>query len=214
VEPSVDVAVVLPVKSFDAAKQRLAAVLDHDRRHRLARATARHAVITATDASASVYVVCDDPDVAAWATALGARTVTEPGIGLDAAVACGVDAARRDGHRFVVVAHGDLPRLPAPTVFVRPSTITLVPDRAGDGTNVIAFPADVPMRFAYGRASFRRHLAIALEFGRPVRVLHDADAEVDLDTAADLAHPRVAAVVASVLRSDHPRSDPGEPPAR
>ena len=44
-----------------------------------------------------------------------------------------------------------------------PGSITLVPDRHDDGTNVLALPADVGFRFAYGPGSFRHHLAEAAQ---------------------------------------------------
>jgi 2-phospho-L-lactate/phosphoenolpyruvate guanylyltransferase len=197
VQPPEDIAVVLPVKSFTAAKQRLGSVLSVDQRKQLAMASAERVVRAA--AGCRVFVVCDDVAVEEWARGVGAVAVVQPEVGLDAAVGHGVGTARDAGHRHLVVAHSDLPLLPSPSAFAADRTITLVPDRVGDGTNVIAFPADAAMRFSYGAGSFRRHLAIALATGLAVRVMHDADAELDLDSPSDLLHPRVRPLVARLL---------------
>ena len=81
------------------------------------------------------------------------------------------------GFPEVVVAHGDLPgarRLRPPDR--RQGGVTAVPDRRGDGTNVLCVPARVPgFGFSYGAGSFRRHRDEALRLGLPLRVRHDPD---------------------------------------
>ena len=67
--PGVDAVVLLPVKAFGEAKARLAGVLDPAQRARLARWTAERVVAAAGELP--VYVVCDDDEVAEWATAHG-----------------------------------------------------------------------------------------------------------------------------------------------
>jgi 2-phospho-L-lactate guanylyltransferase len=91
-----------------------------------------------------------------------------------------------------VVAHGDLPLardLAALAQRGGPQVVTLVPDRHGDGTNVVVLPAGCGFRFAYGPGSFARHRAEAARLGLAVEVVHDPHLGWDVDHPADLDLP-------------------------
>ena len=193
----VNAVVLVPVKAFGDAKARLAAVLGHADRERLARWTA--ARVLAAAGELPTFVACDDADVAAWASEHGAAILWHPGVGLNAAVNDSVADLRAAGVTDVIVAHGDLPRAHSLAGLTASGTLTLVPDRHGDGTNVIAVPTGMPFQFAYGPGSFRRHLAAAIAAGQSVRVRHDPLLAADIDTPADLAHPLVQEVLPSWL---------------
>ena len=62
----------------------------------------------------------------------------------------------------------------------------MVPDRHRDGTNVLAFPANVSFTTAYGPGSFDNHVRIAQSLGLTVDVIDDEALSLDLDTADDL----------------------------
>jgi len=66
------------VKSFRAAKLRLATVLDARAREALARELASRVIAAA--APVPVLVVCDDEEVATWAAERGARVAWTPGL--------------------------------------------------------------------------------------------------------------------------------------
>jgi 2-phospho-L-lactate guanylyltransferase len=190
----VRLAVLVPVKRFTAAKGRLRDVLTDDDRARLARWLADQ-VLDAVDGTPT-FVACDDRDVAAWATARGARVVWGAGLGLNGAVDDGVAAIAADGFEHVVVSHADIPRPARLTEVATARTVTLVPDRRHDGTNVMSFPTDAPLRASYGGGSFGRHLHQARARGDvAVEVRNDVDLSLDLDTAADLIHPLVHEVL-------------------
>lgn len=191
--PGVNAVVLVPVKAFTNAKARLAAVLGDVERERLARWTS--ARVLAAAGELPTYVACDDEQVAAWATEHGASILWHPGVGLNAAVNDSVAELRDAGVTDVVVAHGDLPRAHSLAALAEPGTLTLVPDRRGDGTNVIAVPTDMPFRFSYGPGSFRRHLSSAIAAGLSVRVRRDPLLALDIDTPSDLAHPLVQEVL-------------------
>ena len=191
-------AVLVPVKRFTAAKGRLRGVLADDDRARLARWLADQ-VLDAVDGTPT-FVACDDPDVASWATDRGAHVIWGAGLGLNGAVDDGVAEISAAGFEHVIVSHADIPR-PArlPEVASR-RTVTLVPDRRHDGTNVMSFPTDTPLRASYGGGSFSRHLRQATALGDvPVEVRNDVDLSLDLDTAADLIHPLVREVLPTWL---------------
>ncbi len=177
-------AVLIPVKAFDQAKGRLHLTMSGPDRAHLARAMADRVVRAAHPLP--VAVVCDDNEVAQWARDRGALVVWEPGRGLNGAVEAGVDHLAANGATHVTVAHADLPRAHDLARVGDASGITLVPDRFGNGTNVIALPATTGFRFSYGPGSFARHRAEAERLGLPVLVLDRPDLAYDVDEPADV----------------------------
>jgi 2-phospho-L-lactate guanylyltransferase len=183
VRPSLSAVVLLPIKSFSEAKHRLSPVLDARERSDLARELASRVVRAARELP--VAIVCDDDEVAAWAELVGASVLWRPGVGLNGAVAAGVDALREDFDE-VIVAHADLPHARDLTVVRGFDGITLVPDRHGDGTNVMCLPSDCGFRFAYGPGSFARHKDEVARLRLAVRVVTDNALAWDIDTPDDL----------------------------
>lgn len=175
----------MPIKSFAAAKARLAPALSPGERAVLARALAASVLDAAGDLP--VAVACDDTDVAAWASARGALVVWTPDRGLDGAVADGVEALAARGAARVVVAHADLPLATDLGRVARFEGVTLVPDRHNDGTNVLCVPAGVRFPFSYGPRSFSRHAAAALTLQLPLRILREPSLGADVDVPGDLA---------------------------
>ena len=191
-------AVLVPVKRFTAAKGRLTGVLADDDRARLAEWLASGVLDVV--AEIPTFVACDDRHVAAWATRMGAQVIWGADLGLNGAVDDGVRHIVAHGFDHVLVTHADLARPDALLDIARPGSITLVPDRRNDGTNVMSFPASHPIEASYGAASFARHLAQALAWGSvPVEVRSDPYLSLDLDTARDLAHPLIQEVLPSWL---------------
>jgi 2-phospho-L-lactate/phosphoenolpyruvate guanylyltransferase len=185
------VAVLLPVKAFTEAKLRLAPALAPMARAELARAMATHVVEAARPLPTAV--VCDDLEVASWARQQGALVIWEPERGLNRAVEAGVARLGEGGARRVVVAHGDLPLARGLAWVARFPGVTIVPDRAGNGTNVVAVPAGAGFTFSYGPGSFARHGAEAFRLGLPLRVVRARHLGHDVDLPADLLHERVGA---------------------
>lgn len=178
-------AVVVPIKAFDSAKARLAEVLSPDARRELARRCAD--TVLAAASPLSVFVVCDDTDVARWATSLGARVVTPVRPGLNEAANAGRDAARLAGHSRVLVVHSDLPRATSLSPLGNePADVVIVADRHRDGTNALLVPATSDFRFAYGPGSFRAHCDEARRCGLSHREVTRPDLALDLDTQDDL----------------------------
>lgn len=139
-----------------------------------------------------VAVVCDDAEVAEWARALGALVIWEPGRGLNGAVEEGVRRLGGMAVRRVVVAHADLPLASGLADLDRSTGVTLVPDRRGDGTNVIELPTESGFRFSYGPGSFERHRAECARLGLACRVMRAPWLSYDVDVPSDLTPPRTA----------------------
>ena len=177
--------VLIPVKGFRQAKRRLGGSMTDEMREHLVRSMAESVV--AACAPLPVAVVCDDPEVAEWAEALGATVMWEPGQGLNGAVRAGVEQLAASGVAWVIVAHGDLPRARNLGNLAPFAGITLVPDRNDDGTNVLRLPVGCDFRFAYGPGSFRSHRAEAWRLGLPVRILRIPSLAYDVDWPSDVA---------------------------
>lgn len=180
------VAVLIPVKRFDQAKLRLAPALDALERAALARRMAECVVLAASPLP--VTVVCDDPEVVEWAEGAGVQVLWTAELGLNGAVARGVQHLRESGVQRVVVAHADLPFATRGSLAALPRTgAVLVPDRHEDGTNVASVPAQPDFPWSYGPGSFRRHLDAAGHLGLEPTIIRDRELGWDVDTPADLA---------------------------
>jgi 2-phospho-L-lactate guanylyltransferase len=183
-------ALVVPIKSFAAAKLRLAPVLDAAARARLARQLAAGVL----DAAGMLprYVVCDDLEVASFARDHGAEVIWTPGLGLSGAVQAGVAALAARGTDLVVVAHADLPNVGMLDTLGNDGEVTLVPDLQGDGTNVAVVPATAGFCFSYGPGSFLRHFEEAARLGLKCTVVHDDRFAADVDVPEDLVRLAIA----------------------
>lgn len=187
---------LVPLKAFGAAKGRLAGRLDVAQRAELSRCTAARVIAAA--APLPVKVVCDDDEVAVWAQMQGAGVIRTAAAGLNAAVANALGVVSANGFDHAVVAHGDLP---FPTDLHRvavPGWVTIVPDRHGDGTNVLAVPLGRPFDVAYGPGSFARHAAEARRRRLPLHIWRHHALGIDIDTPEDLDHPHLLEVLSSL----------------
>lgn len=187
---SVTPTVLIPVKGFRLAKGRLADRLNDTERHELARTMASQVVKAA--GSLPVRVVCDNDEVADWARAVGADVLWIDADGLNPAISEAVAALEADldldvdGSGHVVVAHADLPHAQTLVGLAETGTVTIVPDRHLDGTNVMALPLGTGFEFHYGPGSFMAHCTEALRCGLDLRVRRIAELEFDIDTPDDL----------------------------
>jgi 2-phospho-L-lactate/phosphoenolpyruvate guanylyltransferase len=191
------VVVLVPVKGFGLAKRRLSPLLDAPHRAGLARRMAANVLVAARGLDTAV--VCDDPEVASWASDHGAMVLHEPGRGLNGAIESGIAQLLERGIDRVIVCHADLPMARDLRWVADFDGITIVPDRRADGTNVLCLPTATPFTFSYGARSFQRHHDAALSTGLPVRVAPDRALSLDVDVPSDLrlVSPTHAATVRS-----------------
>ncbi|MCY4517352.1 MAG: 2-phospho-L-lactate guanylyltransferase [Acidimicrobiaceae bacterium] len=183
--------VLIPVKGFRLAKGRLADRLSASQRHELARAMAAQVVKAA--GSLAVRVVCDNDEVADWACSAGAEVLWIEAKGLNPAVTAAVGALEAEtgpgadgaGPGHVLIAHADLPHAETLAGLAEAGTVTIVPDRHLDGTNVMALPLGTGFEFHYGPGSFAAHCEEALRCGLDLRVRRVPALEFDVDTPDD-----------------------------
>ena len=184
---------VVPIKSFDAAKRRLAGILDADERRALMLAMARD-VLTALKRSrrlAGVLIVSRAPEADALANCFGTERFAEsagtdlPGALTEAAA----HAARCHGADGVFVVPADVPLISAAGIDAllgQHRAVTLLPDGERMGTNgLIVVPHDA-IEFVFDGKSFAPHLDRAREAGIDAAVVDDDGFVLDVDTPSDL----------------------------
>ncbi|MFT7599775.1 MAG: 2-phospho-L-lactate guanylyltransferase [Acidimicrobiales bacterium] len=178
-------AVLVPIKSFDLAKGRLSEALDTQQRASLARTMATR--VLAAGGGLQVWVVCDDAEVASFAVAKRAEVIWRPSRGLNAAVTDGCEFLFAQGIERVVVAHADLPLATDLAWVADDDGITIVPDRRGDGTNVMSLPLGTDFQFHYGLGSAEKHRAEAERRGLTCALRPDDELGWDVDVPEDLS---------------------------
>lgn len=187
---------VVPVKEFDAAKQRLAGMLSPEQRRVLAATMVEDVLgtLAAVPELAGVVVVTCDPLATELARRVGARVTTEHARdGQTAAVAATAHALARDGVGAMLMVPGDIPLVSIGEVvaLVRAHgsapAFSIVPAHDERGSNAVLCspPNAVPLRF--GNDSFLPHLAAAREKAIEPTILRLPGIGLDIDRPEDLA---------------------------
>jgi 2-phospho-L-lactate guanylyltransferase len=185
---------ILPVKSFQLGKGRMAGWLDDADRSELGRALAERTASLTAEAGLLPLFIAGDVEVAEWALLHGFPSMPDMGKGLDGAADIGTGWADETGSHWLVV-HSDLPLLTVSDLRALEESLLrngLVLAPSADGGTSAMGGRGVHYRFRYGPGSFRRHLALYPEAAIVVRLglLHDVDTYADLDSARN--HPRGA----------------------
>ena len=178
---------IVPVKSYALAKQRVRRLQPEHRRD-LAQRLVRTVVdaLLRSDLLEELLLV-GDGDARDLARQVGGTWVKDPGLGLNAAVAAGLERCHRLSDRLVVM--GDLPLLGPDDVrasLAHRSPVTLFASRSGAGTNAVLHRAGYGMPPLFGGASLARHLAWAARGALAVEVAYETGFALDVDTDADL----------------------------
>ena len=192
--------VVVPVKSLDVAKSRLAGFGDHGRRG-LALAFAQDVVRAAVACPLvrQVLVITDDDDAGRELALLGADIRPDlPAAGLNPALEHGA-ALLREG-LGVAALSSDLPALKAADLgatLAGAARRFFVADADGRGTTLLAAAAGAPLLAAYGPGSAQLHRSSgAQEVAGAPGLRRDVDTPDDLAAAVTLGvGPSTAAVL-------------------
>jgi 2-phospho-L-lactate guanylyltransferase len=195
-------AAILPVKSFDRAKQRLGAGVPDPLRLALARAMVADvlAALARTDAIELTIVVTREAQAAQTAAASGAAVLADPSeAGQSAAAGLGVRHALRQGFERVLLVPGDCPALdPAELDALLAGhgeagpEVAILPDRHGTGTNGLLLAPPGAIAPSFGPGSCARHRELARAAGVRCRVAALRSTSLDVDTVEDLAALRSA----------------------
>jgi 2-phospho-L-lactate guanylyltransferase len=192
--------VVVLIKDFSSAKQRLQPALDPRSRRALARKNARLAV-SAASAGDHVLVVAGSEEVAALATKWGAEVLLEPWPeGQNVAAMRGINRAMEAGAGAVLVLSSDLPLVTADAVREllqaaarHESPVALAAPAVGrGGTNALYLRPPDAIGLHFGDDSLAKFGSEAKTKGVAF-VLNQSDAmALDVDEPEDLARLRRA----------------------
>src|SRR5262245_51777051 len=184
--------VLLPVKDFQNAKQRLAGAFDAAARANLARAMLADVLdaVAQSTIPQRVVVFTASAEVAQLAGEFGFEVVIETLVnGHSAAVNLVVEQLLPNATQIFSIA-GDLPRLRSQEIdFVMNNAmepITILPSRDGTGTNGILFLPPARIQMEYGEGSFSRHMSKASAAGHRAQVLNIPGIAFDIDTPEDV----------------------------
>jgi 2-phospho-L-lactate/phosphoenolpyruvate guanylyltransferase len=203
---------VVPLKSPQSAKTRLAGVLSPAQRQHLLFELARRVIdaLNAARGIEAVAVVTASAEVAAFGRALGARPILQKEeTGTASAFAAALNELQSLQLKSVLMIAGDLPLVSAAAVervIAAREMAVIVPDRHRIGTNALLCSPPEIIPPCFGGDSFRLHLAAAGKAGIRARVLEIDELALDLDCAADLdelqlrCHPASASIFAAPTR--------------
>ena len=190
-----EVLAAVPARQSISPKSRLASVLSPEVRRLLSLEMAARVLKAVSEAGARPLVLAADRPVLDWATERGWDAVLDRRPSLNAAAAGAVEVAERLDLAWMVV-HADLPLLAPEDIRVaakamRSAGWVLAPSSDG-GTSLMGGRGDPGFEFAYGKASFHRHLSRLRH--RSPRILYRLGLALDLDVPSDLqavlSHPR------------------------
>jgi 2-phospho-L-lactate/phosphoenolpyruvate guanylyltransferase len=186
---------ILPVKSFTAAKQRLAEALGTGSRVALAQAMLVDVLASARRAPGLDGIAVVTSDRVAESAAAGSRggvlLLREEGqSGHSAAALLGIRRALADDYDRVLLIPGDTPLVQAAelaALLAGATGVVVVPDRHGTGTNALVLSPPDAIEPSFGPGSLERHVAAAEAAGVPCRVEEVPGLGLDVDTPDDLA---------------------------
>lgn len=175
--------VAIPVKPFDAAKQRLSDRLTPDQRRRLSIELASRTASAAADGGATPLILSADDEVTDWATAEGHAVLLDEGSSLNRAAASAVEFADQSPW---IICHADLPLITATDIAAASAGMEMsgwvISPSTDGGTSLLGGTG--AFSFAYGKGSFHSHLARLAS--TPPLILTRIGTMLDLDTESDL----------------------------
>jgi 2-phospho-L-lactate guanylyltransferase len=189
-----DIWAAVPVKEFDGAKQRLAALLTPAQRQALAAAMLEDVLAALVDAPlAGIILNTVDPIASELARRYGARVVTKAArYGHTGAVMAMARILGREGRNGMLTVPGDIPRVtPAEIASIiearRPSpSVTIVPAHDERGSNAVLCSPPTVMDLRFGDDSFLPHLASARALGIEPTIVKLPGIGLDIDQPQDL----------------------------
>ena len=187
---------ILPIKSFDAAKQRLSTLLGRGSREALAQAMLLDVLASLRRVRGldEIAVVTGSKVAENAAQGSGISLVRDPEeAGQSAAAKIGIGYALERGFERALLVPGDTPLIDPGEVDAmlaraeeERTPITIVPDHHDAGTNALLLAPPTAIEPSFGTGSLERHLASALASGYEHRVERLPSLMLDIDTPDDL----------------------------
>jgi 2-phospho-L-lactate guanylyltransferase len=186
---------IVPVKSFDVAKQRLAGALARGSRESLAQAMFSDvlAALRRVERLESVVVVTADPSAESAARQRATVLTDDRRAGQSAAAEIGIRHALAAGFERVLLVPGDTPLIDSGEIdrllertAAEGIAVGVVADRHGTGTNALVLMPPDAIAPSFGPNSCDRHVAAAESAGASHRLEHAPSLAHDVDTPDDL----------------------------
>jgi 2-phospho-L-lactate/phosphoenolpyruvate guanylyltransferase len=185
---------ILPVKSFDDAKQRLGPGLDQGLRRLLVEAMVADVLVALrrTDSVDAIVAVTSDEDAQRIAGAYGAMLLSDDGGGHNGAALKGICDALSRGFERALLVPGDCPALDPVELDgllrrgPRERSVLVVPDRHGTGTNALLLSPPDALEPSFGPGSRERHVKNAAAAEVLCEVVEVPTLALDVDTPDDL----------------------------
>jgi len=186
---------ILPIKTLDRAKKRLATELDPTPRRALVEAMFSDALIALRRAATvdSVIVVTPDHVAQRIGAGYGADIVEDADAGHNDAAQRGIEHAIKLGADRALLVPGDCPLLDPDELDslagrrLRADSVLIVPDRHGTGTNALLIAPPDALAPSFGEGSHERHLEQARAAGLTAESVSVPSLALDVDTPEDLA---------------------------
>jgi 2-phospho-L-lactate/phosphoenolpyruvate guanylyltransferase len=195
---------ILPIKSFGAAKQRLAGLLGSGARQALVQAMFQDALASLrhVDGLDAIAVVTANPMAERAARGEGVLLLADSEeAGHNESASIGIAYAVEHGFERALLVPGDTPLLDPGEVdalLARAEAdatgLVVVPDRHGSGTNALLLRPPTAIAPAFGPGSRERHERLAAAAAVSCRVEAVPSLALDVDTPEDL--DEIAAVLA------------------
>jgi 2-phospho-L-lactate guanylyltransferase len=174
--------IVVPLKDFALAKSRLRSLFNDAALEDLVRSLASRVVAAASPRDC--VVVADSDDVYQFARHCGVGFLRVSAKNLNGAITESLTQLRSD-YEVAVIAHGDLADPRGLGTFQFDSGVTIVTDRHGTGTNVLAVPLDIGFVTKFGPDSAAAHARHAQQLAVAVRTITDSPWGLDIDEPVD-----------------------------
>src|SRR5436189_3720094 len=185
---------ILPIKSFNEAKQRLVPGVSAGLRRLLVQAMLSDVLVALrrADGLEAILAVSSDEDAQRIAGAYGALLLSDDGGGHNGAAAKGIRYAVERGFERALLVPGDCPALDPAEVDAlldRPAperSAFVVPDRHGTGTNALLLSPPDALEPSFGPGRCERHMGLAAAASVTCERAEVSTLALDVDTPEDL----------------------------
>jgi 2-phospho-L-lactate guanylyltransferase len=184
---------IVPIKTFERAKQRLANVLSEEERRALMLAMARDVLtcLTKCNQLSGILIVSRTPEADALAQSFGTERYAEsPDANLAEALEQAAQHLIDHFHaRGVIIVPADVPGIDAAELdqlLTNNEQVTILPDAENVGTNGLICAPPLCLPYIFNGQSFKPHADAAFERGITPTIVPATKFALDIDTPKDL----------------------------